>query len=64
MDLIPFSEHILSLFFQSSNEAVRNKALELLQAWSHAFRNETSLKIIVDTFNTAKVEGKKLYSVT
>ncbi|XP_072044628.1 hepatocyte growth factor-regulated tyrosine kinase substrate-like [Amphiura filiformis] len=42
---------------KSSNEAVKNKALELLQAWSHAFRHETALKIIVDTFNTAKVEG-------
>ncbi|XP_072168346.1 hepatocyte growth factor-regulated tyrosine kinase substrate-like [Diadema setosum] len=41
----------------SSNEAVKSKTLELLQAWAHAFRNEPSLKIVCDTFSQLKAEG-------
>ncbi|XP_022089336.1 hepatocyte growth factor-regulated tyrosine kinase substrate-like [Acanthaster planci] len=42
---------------RSSNDGVKNKALEMIQAWAHAFRNESGLKIVVDTFNQLKGEG-------
>ncbi|XP_071797335.1 hepatocyte growth factor-regulated tyrosine kinase substrate-like isoform X1 [Asterias amurensis] len=42
---------------RSGNDAVKNKALEMIQAWAHAFRNEPTLKIVNDTFNQLKGEG-------
>lgn len=41
----------------SSNEAVKGKTMELIQAWAQAFRNEPSLKIVCDTFSQLKGEG-------
>lgn len=36
---------------------VRNKILYLIQAWSHAFRNEPKYKVVQDTYQIMKVEG-------
>lgn len=38
---------------------VRNKILYLIQAWAHAFRNEPKYKVVQDTYQIMKVEGKK-----
>lgn len=43
---------------------VRNKILYLIQAWAQAFRNEPKYKVVQDTYQIMKVEGKwidKLY---
>jgi len=37
---------------------VKNKILYLIQAWSHAFRNEPKYKVVQDTYQIMKVEGK------
>lgn len=36
---------------------VKEKILELIQVWSHAFRNEPSYKAVQDTFHLMKMEG-------
>ncbi|RUS79812.1 hypothetical protein EGW08_012411, partial [Elysia chlorotica] len=40
-------------------DPVREKVLELIQTWSHAFRNEPSYKAVEDTFHVLKMEGHK-----
>ena len=50
--------------FQKKPEPVKPKMLELLQVWSHAFRNEVSYKVVQDTFNLLKVEGEFLLYIT
>ncbi|XP_052830014.1 hepatocyte growth factor-regulated tyrosine kinase substrate isoform X5 [Octopus bimaculoides] len=36
---------------------VKEKILELIQVWSHAFRNEPSYKAVQDTYHLMKMEG-------
>lgn len=36
---------------------MKNKVLELVQAWSHGFRNEPSYRIVQDTYNAMRMEG-------
>jgi growth factor-regulated tyrosine kinase substrate len=43
----------------TSNETLRNKIIELIQVWAHAFRNEPSYKAVQDTLNVMKAEGFK-----
>lgn len=38
--------------------SVRSKILNLIQAWAHAFRNEPKYKVVQDTYQIMKVEGK------
>ncbi|ESO09504.1 hypothetical protein HELRODRAFT_190525 [Helobdella robusta] len=38
-------------------EPVKNKIVELVQVWSHAFRNEPSYKVVQDAYNEMKREG-------
>lgn len=38
-------------------DPVKAKILELIQVWSHAFRNEPSYKVVQDTYNLMKMEG-------
>ncbi|GFR91664.1 hepatocyte growth factor-regulated tyrosine kinase substrate [Elysia marginata] len=40
-------------------DPVKEKVLELIQTWSHAFRNEPSYKAVEDTFHLLKMEGHK-----
>lgn len=40
-------------------DPVKGKILELIQTWSHAFRNEPSYKAVEDTFHLLKMEGYK-----
>ena len=43
--------------FQLRPDPVKAKILELIQIWSHAFRNEPSYKVVQDTFHLMKMEG-------
>lgn len=38
-------------------DPVKAKILELIQVWSHAFRNEPNYRVVEDTFNLMKMEG-------
>ncbi len=49
--------HITSLFLQTRADPVKAKILELIQVWSHAFRNEASYKAVQDTYHLMKMEG-------
>ncbi|KAH7943243.1 hypothetical protein HPB52_006562 [Rhipicephalus sanguineus] len=44
---------------QTPTEAVRDKVLELVQAWAHAFRNDPNYRAVQDTLNLMKMEGYK-----
>ncbi|KAK6180368.1 hypothetical protein SNE40_012537 [Patella caerulea] len=44
---------------KARNDPVKGKILELVQAWSHAFRNEPNYKVVQDTFHLMKMEGFK-----
>uniref|UniRef100_A0A2C9JRS2 Hepatocyte growth factor-regulated tyrosine kinase substrate n=1 Tax=Biomphalaria glabrata TaxID=6526 RepID=A0A2C9JRS2_BIOGL len=41
------------------NDPVKEKILELIQCWSHAFRNDPHYKVVEDTFHLLKMEGNK-----
>ena len=43
----------------TANETLRNKILELIQVWAHAFRNDPSCKAVQDVMNIMKAEGFK-----
>lgn len=50
--------------FQKQTEPnVRNKILYLIQAWAHAFRNEPKYKVVQDTYQIMKVEGKHVLAL-
>ncbi|XP_071108372.1 hepatocyte growth factor-regulated tyrosine kinase substrate-like isoform X1 [Haliotis cracherodii] len=44
---------------KTKNDPVKAKILEMVQVWSHAFRNEPSYKVVQDTFHLMKMEGYK-----
>lgn len=54
-----FMEELRDLVKANTNEAVRDKVLELIQAWAHAFRNDPNYRAVQDTLNLMKVEGYK-----
>ncbi|XP_074648717.1 hepatocyte growth factor-regulated tyrosine kinase substrate-like isoform X2 [Tubulanus polymorphus] len=39
------------------SDPVKGKVLELVQVWSHAFRNDTAYRAVQDTFHVMKMEG-------
>lgn len=41
-----------------STEKVKEKILELIQCWAHAFRDKPEYKIVKDTHALMKLEGK------
>lgn len=43
----------------SQNEQVKEKILELIQAWAHAFRNQPAHCAVSDMYNLLKIEGCK-----
>uniref|UniRef100_A0A1E1XHY8 Hepatocyte growth factor-regulated tyrosine kinase substrate n=1 Tax=Amblyomma aureolatum TaxID=187763 RepID=A0A1E1XHY8_9ACAR len=55
----PFMEELRDLIKANTNEAVRDKVLELVQAWAHAFRNDPNYRAVQDTLNLMKMEGYK-----
>ncbi|KAG8199590.1 hypothetical protein JTE90_009427 [Oedothorax gibbosus] len=56
----PFMEELKDLVKTTTNENVRNRILELIQAWAYAFRNEPKYRAVQDIFNMLKMEGFKL----
>lgn len=54
-----FMEELRDLVKANTNEAVRDKVLELVQAWAHAFRNDPNYRAVQDTLNLMKMEGYK-----
>ncbi|RWS26954.1 Hepatocyte growth factor-regulated tyrosine kinase substrate-like protein, partial [Leptotrombidium deliense] len=54
-----FMEEVRELIKMNSNEKVRDKLLELIQTWAHAFRNEPNYRAVQDTVNLMKMEGFK-----
>jgi len=54
-----FMEDLRELAKLTSNEMLRNKILELIQVWAHAFRSDPSCKAVQDTLNAMKAEGFK-----
>lgn len=52
-----FMEELKDLLKISTNESVKNKILELIQTWAHAFRNGPNYRIMQDTVNLMKIEG-------
>ncbi|XP_078257526.1 hepatocyte growth factor-regulated tyrosine kinase substrate isoform X1 [Rhinoraja longicauda] len=50
-------EELKELFKKQTETNVRTKILQLIQAWSQAFRNEPKYKVVQDTYQIMKVEG-------
>ena len=49
---------MVCVLVQNRADPVRAKILEMIQVWSHAFRNVPSYKIVQDTYNLMKMEGE------
>ena len=41
------------------SEKIKEKVLELIQCWAHAFRGKSEYKIVADTHNLMKLEGNR-----
>lgn len=54
-----FMEQLRDLVKVSSNDNIKNKILELIQAWAYAFRNSPKYRAVQDTVNIMKAEGYK-----
>ncbi|CAG0887152.1 unnamed protein product [Cyprideis torosa] len=52
-----FMEELRELVNNTANEKVRNKLLEQIQVWAHAFRNEPRFRAVKDVMNVLKAEG-------
>ncbi|XP_014476437.1 PREDICTED: hepatocyte growth factor-regulated tyrosine kinase substrate [Dinoponera quadriceps] len=52
-----YMEQLKELVKTSQHENVRQKTLELIQAWAHAFRNSPKYRAVQDTLNIMKAEG-------
>ncbi|KAF4522709.1 hypothetical protein B566_EDAN012726 [Ephemera danica] len=52
-----YMEQLRDLVKSTPHENVRNKALELVQAWAYAFRNSPKYRAVQDTVNIMKTEG-------
>ncbi|XP_060827157.1 hepatocyte growth factor-regulated tyrosine kinase substrate isoform X2 [Bombus pascuorum] len=54
-----FMEQLKELVKTTTYDNVKLKALELIQAWAHAFRNSPKYRAVQDTLNIMKAEGYK-----
>ncbi|KAG6454512.1 hepatocyte growth factor-regulated tyrosine kinase substrate isoform X2 [Manduca sexta] len=54
-----FCEMLRDLVKTTQHENLRNKILELIQAWAFAFRNTPKYRAVQDTVNILKAEGYK-----
>lgn len=52
-------EDLRELVKLTGNDKVKEKILELIQAWAHAFRNDPNCKAVGETLNLMKAEGFK-----
>ncbi|BET00465.1 hepatocyte growth factor-regulated tyrosine kinase [Nesidiocoris tenuis] len=55
----PFMESMRETIKTTQHENARNKLLELIQAWAHAFRNSPKYRCVQDTVNILKADGYK-----
>ncbi|GBP59968.1 Hepatocyte growth factor-regulated tyrosine kinase substrate [Eumeta japonica] len=58
-----FCEMLRELVKSSPHENLRNKILELIQAWAFAFRNTPKYRAVQDMVNILKAEGHKFPSL-
>lgn len=54
-----YMEQLREIIKTTQHENVRNKLLELIQAWAYAFRNIPKYRAVQDTVNIMKAEGYK-----
>ncbi|PNF23220.1 Hepatocyte growth factor-regulated tyrosine kinase substrate, partial [Cryptotermes secundus] len=54
-----YMEQLRDLVKSTSHDDVKNKVLELIQAWAYAFRNSPKYRAVQDTVNIMKTEGCK-----
>lgn len=54
-----YMEQLKELVKNTPHENVRQKTLELIQAWAYAFRNVPKYRAVQDTLNIMKSEGHK-----
>lgn len=54
-----YMEQLRDLVKTTSHDDVKNKVLELIQAWAYAFRNSPKYRAVQDTVNIMKTEGYK-----
>ncbi|XP_066588091.1 hepatocyte growth factor-regulated tyrosine kinase substrate [Prorops nasuta] len=54
-----YMEQLKEIVKTTPNDNVRNKILELIQAWAFAFRNSPKYRAVHDTVNVMKIEGYK-----
>jgi len=54
-----FMEELHEIVKSNTNEKIKTKILELIQAWAHAFRNASSYRPVLDMCNLLKLEGYK-----
>ena len=55
----PFMEELRELAKKNQDENVREKILELIQTWAHAFRRYPTYRAVQDVLNIMKAEGLK-----
>jgi len=54
-----FMEELRELSKTIQHENVKEKVLELIQTWAHAFRKSPKYRAVQDVFNIMKTEGAK-----
>ncbi|CAL8124153.1 unnamed protein product [Orchesella dallaii] len=54
-----FMEELMKLAKTSQHDNIREKVLELIQCWAHAFRKIPSYRAVQDVLNIMKAEGAK-----
>ncbi|XP_023240319.1 hepatocyte growth factor-regulated tyrosine kinase substrate-like isoform X1 [Centruroides sculpturatus] len=54
-----FMEELRELAKITPNDDIKNKILELIQTWAHAFRNEPNYRAVQDTVSLMNMEGFK-----
>ena len=54
-----FMEELHEIVKGNTNEKIKEKILELVQAWAHAFRNQPNYRPVLDMCNLLKLEGFK-----
>ncbi|XP_049776046.1 hepatocyte growth factor-regulated tyrosine kinase substrate [Schistocerca cancellata] len=54
-----YMEQLRELVKTTNHENVKNKVLEMIQAWAYAFRNSPKYRAVQDTLNIMKTEGYK-----
>lgn len=54
-----FMDELDEIIKSNTNEKIKEKILELIQTWAHAFRNQSNYRPVVDLCNRLKLKGYK-----